>query len=105
RTETRLRLRLGLEEVLDLLIDRDAAGPAGGRIGPYLDVARRQLGGGEETGHAAHVAVTIALDLVIDALQEQCLVAEWREWFEDRFELEFLAGGVRPELLLNRAIG
>ena len=41
-----------MKKVFDLLIDRDALGPAGGCIGAALDVTREQLDAGEQTAHA-----------------------------------------------------
>ncbi len=58
-----------LQEVLDLLIDRDAAGPAGGRVRAALDVAGEQLDAGEQAADAAHVVVAVAADPVADAVQ------------------------------------
>ena len=55
---------VGLQEVFDFLIDRDAFGPAGGRIGAALDVAGEELGAGEEAADAAHVVVAVAADFV-----------------------------------------
>ena len=65
-----------LEEVPDLLIDRDALGPAGRRVGPALDVAGEEFDAGEQAADAAHVAVAVAANAIADAVQRQDLVLE-----------------------------
>ena len=76
RAEPGARGRVVLEEVLDLLVDRQAAGPAGRRVRAALDVAREELDAGQQAADAAHVVVAVAADLVADAVQGQRPVLE-----------------------------
>src|SRR5690606_34342605 len=90
------------EEVLDLLVDGEAAGPARGGVGSTLDVAGEELGAGEEAAHPAHVAVAVAADLVVDAAQGENLAFEGFERFEDALEVQAFA--FWPELPRNRPV-
>ena len=62
---------LGLEEVLDFLVDRNALRPSGWRIGAALNVAGKQLGAGEQAADAAHVIVAVAADFVAEAVEHE----------------------------------
>ena len=104
RAEAGARLRLALEEILHLLVDGDAARPAGGIAAAAPDIAGQQFTAGEQAAHAAHVAVAVAADLVVDAVEHERLALEWLERLEDRLELEGFALLVRPELIRQRAI-
>ena len=103
RAEACLCLRFALEEFFDLLVNRDAARPACGISAAAHDVARQQFGAREQTAHAAHVAVAVAADFVVNALQHERPVLERRERFEDGFESE-IPRGVRPEFVGQCAI-
>ena len=91
--------------VLDLLVDGDAAGPAGRRVGTALDVAGEQLDAGEQAADAAHVAVAVAADPVADAVQEQRPVPERLQRRDALLERELGAVLVRPEGRRNDAVG
>ncbi len=105
RAEPRLRRRVGLQVRLDLLVDRDAVGPAGWRIGAALDVAREKLDAGQQAADAAHVAVAVAANLVADAVQDQGLFPkrlQRRKALLKRCELPLF---IWPEVFGNDAIG
>ena len=104
RAEACFRGRILLEEVFQLLIDRDAAGPTGGIAAAAHDVAFEQLVAGEQAAHAAHVAVAIAAHFVGDAVEDEHAVLEGFERLEDRFQLGERSGAVRPEILRQRAV-
>ena len=61
--------------------------------------------GGEQTTHAPHVLVAVALDLIVNAFEHQRLVFEGLQRLEDGFELEVFSFDVRPELCRHRAVG
>ena len=63
RPESGLRCGIGLQLVLQMLVDRDPHRPTGRRIGSALDVAGKQLDTGQQATDAPHVAVAIAFDL------------------------------------------
>ncbi len=69
RAEAGAGAGVALEEVLDFLIDGDAAGPAGRRVAAALHVAGEEFDAGEQTAHAAHVGVAVAADAIADAVQ------------------------------------
>src|SRR5262249_34702074 len=96
RAESRLGGRVLLEEVPNLLVDGDALGPAGWRVGATLDVAGEEFDAGEEAAYAAHVAVAVAANLVGDTLQCERLLAERFERREDFLERLQFALGIRP---------
>ena len=105
RAEAGLRLGLGVQKVADLLIDRRAFGPAGGRVAAALDIAGEELDAGQQAAHAAHVSVAVAADLVREALEEQQPVLERLERRDDLLERERIAYLVGPELIGQRAVG
>src|SRR5262249_5365998 len=105
RAEARLRRRVRLQEVPDLLIDGDALGPAGRRVGAALDVAGEQLDAGQEAAHAAHVRVAVAAHLVADAVQDEGALAERLQRREALLERELLALLVGPERRRHDAVG
>ncbi len=71
RAEASAGGRICLQEVLDFLVDGDAFGPAGRRVGAALDVAGEQFGAGEQAADAAHVVVAVAADLVGNAVEDE----------------------------------
>ena len=105
RAEPGLRGGIALQEVLDLLVDRDAAGPAGRRVRAALDVARKELDAGEQAADAAHVVVAVAADAVADAVEDQRAVLERGERLEDRLERELVALLVGPEVAGHDPVG
>jgi hypothetical protein len=70
RPESSPRCGLGLQEVRDLLVNGDPAGPTGGRVGPALNVPRKQFNARQQAAHPPHVAVTVTSDFVTDPVQE-----------------------------------
>ncbi len=105
RAEARARFRLLLQKVFDFLIDRNAAGPTGRRIGTALDVAGIQLRACEQAADAAHVVVAVAAHLVAHAVQNEGLIAEWikrRQAFREA-EIVSIIGG--PKRVRHHAVG
>ena len=105
RTEPCAGRSLALEKVFDLLVDRDAAGPAGRHAGTAHDIARQQFDAGEEATHAAHVAVAIAAHFVGETLEGQQAVAVGRERAQDFLQLKVAADLVGPEGGRDGAVG
>ncbi len=105
RSEAGLRLGLGLEVVLDLLVDRKALGPAGGRVRAALDVAGEELDAREQAADAAHVAVAVAANLVANPMKGQHPLPEGLEGLEAFLEDEVFTLGVGPEVLGNDPVG
>src|SRR6185369_14907263 len=103
--EAGLRLRLRLQEIADLLVDGEALGPAGGRVGAALDVAGEELDAGQQAADAAHVAVAVGADLVADAVEGEQLLLEGLEGLEAFLEVAELAFRVGPEVLGDDAVG
>ena len=97
-------LGAALQEIRDLLIDRDSAGPAGRRVRAALDVAGVQLHAGQQTAHAAHVIVAVAAHLVAHPVQDEHLVAVGFQRLEAFFDREILALLVRPEVRQHNAV-
>ena len=104
RAEARARRRVRLEEVLDLLVDGDAARPARRRVRAALDVAGEELDPGEQAADPAHVVVAVAADAVADAVQDQRAVLERPQRTEALLERELLAFLVRPERRRDDAV-
>ena len=96
---------LGLECVLDLLIDREPLGPARRCVGAALDVAREKLDARQQAAHAAHVVVAVAAHLVADAVEDQRAIMERLERLQDLLELERRAFLVGPERRRHDAVG
>ena len=105
RAEAGARGGVVLQMTLDLLVDRDAAGPAGRRIRAALDVAGKQLDAGEQAADAAHVAIAVAADLVAHAVQHQRAILKRLERLEALLERELLPFFVRPECARHDAVG
>jgi hypothetical protein len=103
-SKTRTRVLAALEVILDLLVDRNAAGPAGRRVRAALDVAGEQLDAGEQAAHAAHVVVTVAAHLVAQPFQHQHPVLERLERRHDFLQLKIAALFLRPEGGRNGAV-
>ena len=90
---------VGLVAVLDLLVDRQPARPAGRGVRSPLDVAREQLDPGQEAADPPHVVVAVAPDLVADPVQGQHPVLERFERLEALLERE-----LRPFLVSARSL-
>lgn len=99
------RFGLGLEEVFDLLIDRQAAGPTGRRVRTALDVARIKLDACQQAADAAHVAVAVAADLVAHAVQNERAVFERLQRLQALFKGELFALFIGPEGFGHDAVG
>ena len=98
----RARFGPALQEILDLLIDRDSLGPSGRGVRTALDVAGEQLDAGQQAAHAAHVVVAVAAKLVADAVEDQRAIAERLQRLEALLELERCPFLVGPERLWAR---
>ena len=105
RAEARARFRLLLQKVFDFLIDRNAAGPTGRRVGAALDVAGKQLGAGQQAADAAHVVVAVAAHFVAHAVQDERLIAERIERRQAFWEAEIVAIIVGPKRVRHHAVG
>jgi hypothetical protein len=77
-----------LQEVFDLLVDRQAAGPAGGSVAAPLDVSGEQFDAGQQAAHAAHVLIAVAANFVMHAVQDQRAVLQGRQRLENLLERE-----------------
>ena len=71
RPKTGCRRRLALQELFDLLIDRSATGPTGGRVTSTLNISRQQFDARKQAAHASHVAIAVSLHFVVHALERQ----------------------------------
>ena len=94
-----------LQKVFDLLINRDAFGPASWGVAAPLNVAGEKLDAGEQATHTAHVAVAIAAHAVVHALEHEQLIAERLQRLEDRLEGKVGAALVRPIMFRDGAVG
>src|SRR5262249_24542329 len=76
RAEPGTRGRVALQEVLDLLIDRDSPRPSGRSMRADLNVSRKQLDPRQQAADAAHVIIAVAANLVADAVKNQGALLE-----------------------------
>ena len=96
---------LRLQKVFDLLINRDAFGPASRGVAAALNVAGEELDAGKQAAHPAHVAVAIAAHAVVHALEHEQLIAEWFQRLKDWLEGKVGAGLVWPIMFRDGAVG
>ena len=105
RAEPGARVRLALQGVLDLLVDREPLGPARRRVGTTLDVAGKELDPRQQAAHAAHVVVAVAAELVADPVEDQRAILERLQRLQALLELERRPFLVGPERRGNDAVG
>lgn len=76
RTETGSRRRVGLQLILQELIDADTHRPTRRRVTAALNVAGEQFHPRQQTTDATHVTIAVTLNLVAQSLQRQRLAGE-----------------------------
>src|SRR5262249_33244341 len=105
RAEARARRWAALQVVLDFLIDRQSAGPAGRRVRAALDVAGKQFDSCQQAADAAHVIVAVAADLIANAVEDERALLERLQRLQALLEGGQLAFLVGPERGGHDAVG
>ena len=104
RAEARTCIGVGLQFVLEVLVNRNPHGPPGGCIRSALHITGEEFYPGQQAPNPSHVSITITFDSVVDAAKCKQLVFERSQRFEDSFQLEILAFFLRPEVFGDHSI-
>src|SRR6185436_799288 len=104
RTEARTRCRVLLKEVLDLLIDRNPACPAGRRVRASLNVAWEEFDTGEQAANPTHMVIAVSTNTIANAVKYESLILERLQRLEALLQDKSLAFLIRPECIRHDAV-